>query len=34
VCVSCSFHHLVRKWRAGDRRQRKAQPAQQKKARS
>ena len=34
VCVACSFHHLVRKGSAGDRRQRKAQPVQQKKARS
>ena len=25
VCVSCSFHHLVRKWTAGGRRARRAQ---------
>lgn len=34
VCTGCSFHHLVRKWKAGDRRQRKSQPVAQKKARS
>lgn len=30
VCTGCSFHHLVRKWSAGDRQPRKSQPARQK----
>ena len=30
VCVSCSFHHLVRKWSAGARRARRPQVAQRK----